>query len=311
MRTERYDVREFRGTYFALRIGLILAALVVVLAPLSVWVADGTMPPSISDSWYTDAQMVFVLGLAAAGGLLLVVRGDTLTEQTFLNMAGGLGLIVAGAACWPKDDNGKSLKKYDPDVATLNEYAIGVLLLIGFLAVACWIILARFVDRTIGADWHVQGLTRLALRALPVGTLAVLAILFFCARDDLVRHVHLPAAGLMFALLGLVALLRTSRGVRLLEHLGDTPVDAPLSAKRSESAQESGLELARFDSIYATVAGGLLIVVAIALALIANKAEPGWVLAVEFALLALFAIFWLAQTWEAWLEQQRHDARAR
>jgi hypothetical protein len=295
---ERYDAREFTSTYFALRIGLIASCLLVLMAPALAWIVQGDRPPSISDSWYTDARTVFVLGLAAASTLLIVVRGDTLTEQTLLNVAGWLGLVVAGAACWPKDRTGEPLASYDPAVVELNKLAIVALLAIATLV---WLV-GSFVlpAELVGAGWHAD---RAYVRAVAMAYPALLGagwIAFLVDPSGVAEHVHDPFAIVMFVLLGCVALLRTSWALSVLGRVGDTPVAGSVSELKSGAGGSASKHPDTYDWIYATVAVGMVVVVVAAALLLRSHAAPGWVLCVETALLLLFAVFWGAQTHEAW-----------
>lgn len=297
---------EFRSTYFALRLGLVLSAVLVLLAPLAARVFDGSWPPTISDAWYTDARTVFVLGLAAAASLLLVVRGDTLTEQTLLNVAGGLGLLVAGAACWPKDDSGEMLASFDPAVARLNVYAVGALLVLAVVARVAGLLLPAGM---LGDGWHVSGAARTALRSVAPVLVAALVVVFLIDRTWLATHIHEPAAVVMFFLLGCVVLLRTTPGLRLLGRIGDTPADDTVSSSHLGEARRSDTPMTRLDVVYAAVAAGMIVVVVIAALLLVAGAAPGWILVVEALLLVLFGTFWALQTWEAW--QSAHDPTPR
>jgi hypothetical protein len=295
--TDAYGPREFQSTYFALRVGLILSSLMVLLAPLSVGIIDGNLPPSISDSWYYDSRSIFVVGLATGASLLIVVRGDTQTEQTLLNLAGGLGLIVAGAACWPKDEHGAPLPVYDPEVAKLNEYAIAAILII---CAATWVV-SRFLPREIvGTGWTTVPWASWVLQALFPGAVVLGAVLFWNDQTWLAEHAHGPSAVTMFLLLAVVAFLRTSWGLRVLEWINDRPADNSLSAERYDNPAAAPEQPLRFDQIYAGVAIAMFAIVALATILILTEASPGWVLGVEFALLMLFGVFWGAQTVEAW-----------
>ncbi|MFC7500941.1 hypothetical protein, partial [Nocardioides sp. GCM10030258] len=282
MAIESYDSREFKSTYFALRIGLIFSAALVLLAPLSVLAFEGSAPPSISDSWYTDARTIFVLGLAAGACLLVVVRGDTLTEQVLLNVAGGLGLLVAGAACWPKDGSGESLGAYDPDVARLNEYAVGALLA---TALTAWAVGTVLPSKLVGSGWNVSGYVKWALQGLAPALVIGGLVAFVKDRTWLAEHIHGPAAVAMFVLLGCVALLRTTLGVKLLMLIGDTPVDDSLSSVHIEQTERANTRLSGFDAIYTAVAIGMVVVVVVAAILASNEAKPGLVLIVEALLL--------------------------
>ncbi|AWB92110.1 hypothetical protein [Aeromicrobium chenweiae] len=297
--------REFTATFFALRVGLVFAALLVMLAPALVLIVQGELLPTISDSWWTDARTVFVVGASAASCLLVVVRGDTLTEQTLLNLAGALGFIVASVACVPRAENGRPVAVYDPDVAQLNTFALGGLLIIGFLV---WAVAARLPVEMRSWSWHVDGWPRRILTGALPAFLAVGAVAFVVARDALATRAHSPAAVAMFALLGLVAMLRTSRGVHFLQRIGDAPVERSLTSVRLDPGPDTAASLKRFDTLYTAVAVAMLAVDVIAVVLFLAVEKPGWLLFVEAALLILFMIFWAAQTREAWLELRRRAA---
>lgn len=296
--------REFTATYFALRIGLVAATVLVLMAPAAAVIAEGALPPSISDAYYTQARTVFVLGLAAGAALLVVIRGDTLTEQTLLNVAGVLGLVVAGVATVPKDARGEPLP-YDPEVAAQGVVALGALLL---LAALVWVI-GRALPEQLRGEWRVRGIYRLLLRGLYPALFAIAAIGFVVARDGLAERAHGPAAVLMFVLLGLVALLRTERGTALLARCGDDPVGASLTCRRRLRAPDR--RRAAYDRAYGVIGTGLVIVVILAGVLIASGSGPGTVLVVEVLLLVLFMAFWIVQTREAWTDLQREQAGQR
>lgn len=299
MSTASHDTREFLGTYFSLRVALIASSLVVFAAPLSILLVQHTLPPSISDSWYTDAQPVFVVGLAAGAFLLIVVRGDTLTEQTLLNLAGGLGLIVAGAACWPKDSHGDPLPAYDPTVATHNRYAVWSLLAIGAVGwvLAEWVLPAQII----GTGWKTRPVARRVLKAAYPAAMLLIALLMVVKPVRTPEHIHGTSATVMFLLLAVVAFLRTTWGLALLRRIGDTPVDDSISANKVAGDQRASVST--FNRIYVTVAAAMAGVVTAAVVLILEHAAPGWVIFVEIAMLALFGVFWGTQTREAWLER--------
>lgn len=308
MAGELIDPREFRATYFALRNGLVLCSAFVLAAPVSLLVLTHHLPPSISDSWYTPARAIFVLGLAAASVLLVVVSGDTLTEQTLLNVAGGLGLVVAGAADWPKDERGSHLPAFPPDVARENAYTLGALLVVGILSLVL-VRLGVFGRRRPEDDWKVHGTPRLVLRLVYPTLFLLGAVGFFWDRTGLAEHVHVPAAVLMFLLLAGIAWLRTRWGLAALARIGDRPVDRSLGERREipEGGELDSLAR-RYDGIYAALSAAMVatLLVAGVLALVAGTTR--WVLWVELALLVLFAAFWQVQTHEASSERRERAA---
>lgn len=290
-----YDCREFRSTYFTLRLGLILAATLVFIAPIAAWVADKELPPSISDSWYTSAQAPFVIGLAAAACLLLVVRGDTLTEQTALNVSGWLGLFVAGVACRPNGD-------YAEDVIRSNEVAIASLLVLTAVILAArW----RMPTEMFGDGWSAPTSGVIACRlALPLLAIVV-AVSLVSAPEFLATHMHMPAAWTMFVLLACVAFLRTTWGLRILRRLGDNPVDNSLGQVRglagNRDASAGAARNVRFDRLYTLIGSSMLGAPLVVFAV--SFSSPRWMLWVEYALLGVFGMFWAVQTREAWVHR--------
>ncbi|MRJ77660.1 hypothetical protein GEV29_14040 [Aeromicrobium sp. SMF47] len=298
MAASGHDERELTATFFALRVGLVVAAVFVLLAPVLLLVVQGELPPTISDSWWTDARTIFVVGVSAASCLLVVVRGDSLTEQTLLNLAGALGFVVASVACVPRDENGAPLAVYDPDVVQLNRFALIGLLTIGLLV---WAVGALLPAAMRGPDWRVDGWPRRILTGALPALLVVGVVAFVLDGDALARHAHSPAAVAMFALLGLVAMLRTTRGAHVLRRIGDIPTERSLTSMRLSPSPGSAVPLKRFDALYTVVATSMLLIEIIAVVLFLTVEEPGWLLFVETALLLLFMVFWIAQTREAWL----------
>ena len=285
--------REARATYFLLRMALIGTSFLVMAAPIAVWAFGDGLPPSISDSWYTDAQAIFVVGLAAGAFLLIVVRGDTLTEQTLLNLAGGLGMIVAAAACWPKDEDGNALPAYDPAVATHNRYAVWALLVVGLTGwvIANWLL----PDEMVGTGWNTRPVARWVLLLTYPTAIVVVAAAMIAKPDTVAERIHGVTATVMFLLLAVVAFLRTRWGVGLLKRIGDTPVGSTISHAKLGTEGTSP-----YDLVYVTVAAAMAGVVTAAVVLTLNEAPPGWTIVVEFALLLLFGAFWFTETWEAW-----------
>jgi hypothetical protein len=94
------------GTYFALRLGM---GVIAVLLPLSLWlggrVFDGEGLRCSMSAYYHSASMrdVFVGALVAIGACLYLYKGFSTKENVALNLAGalavGIALVPTGANC--------------------------------------------------------------------------------------------------------------------------------------------------------------------------------------------------------------------
>jgi hypothetical protein len=299
------DTPEVRGTYFGLRAGLVACSLLVLAAPVSQAVFGDGWPPSISDSFYTESGGMFVIGLVAASAMLLVIRADTLTETTLLHVAGGLGLVVAGVATTPERPDGSDLP-YPAWLADTNEYTLWALLVVGLAAS----VVSFWYPKEI-RTWNADPRTTRTLLGLPVALLLAGLVVLVTVPDTVAEKAHTPSAVAMFALLGAVALLRTTFGLDLLEKLGDHPVDdTPLANRRKRSiaarAANPSTGMSRFDIAYAAVACIIAVTIVAALGVLsvhwttAAELPNHWVAWVEFILLLTFDGFWVAQTMEAW-----------
>lgn len=298
MGIRRADEREFLSTYFALRVGVVASATFVFLAPILARVFEDDWPPSISDSWYTDSRAIFVMGMASASGLLIVIRGDTLTEQTFLNLAGGLGLAVAGAACWPKGPDGKSTGTFDPDVLDLNLRTLTALIVLGTIL---HVVRGFLPDRMIGTGWHAKRWAEILLRYTPSVLIVGSALSLFLKPDIVAANAHGWAAIVMFALLAGVSLLRTTWGIWVLGKIGDTPVNESVGTLRQLQNPPEADRLRRYDIIYAAI--GIVILAALTVAgnIYWHQGPGSWIIWAEATLLLSFGAFWTVQTREAWL----------
>ncbi|MCH1865490.1 hypothetical protein [Nocardioides sp. CFH 31398] len=308
--------KEHRATYYLLRIAVIAAGSLVMSAPLLSRIGDGILPPSISDSWYYDGQIAFVMGMAAAGCLLAIIRGNTASEQSLLNLAGGCALVVGAAACWPKTAAGDPLgpDAYPEEVQTANTINLVALIV---LVIAAAVVAARVPADLINAgrahrteDPPAQGGAggaRVILRVIELLCPLVVggAIVWFILDTETVaRRAHGSAAVLLFLCLGVVAFLRTPPGISVLRWLDDVPVGDSVVPSSSDFSLANGRRWPRiFSAIYSVVAVGMLTVVGFAFVMFQLGAVSEWIIEIEFALLSLFLVFWVAQTRDAWMEE--------
>jgi hypothetical protein len=87
---------RFIKTYRYLRVAMI-GVVIVLAAALArqLWADSWDLHPSISAYYYTPVQAVFVSALVVIGVCMVVLKGNTPWEDTFLNLAGMLAPIVA------------------------------------------------------------------------------------------------------------------------------------------------------------------------------------------------------------------------
>jgi hypothetical protein len=312
---ETADGPELRGTYFAVRIALVVSALMVMAAPAAQWAfgQTHTWPQSISDSFYTTSKLIFVIGLGAASMLLLVVRADQFIEHTLLKVGGMFGLVVSAVACVAKDGQGDAVA-YDQGLATQNRFTLGALLILG---TATWLFSltpwfpADTTDRLAPANigtprnrlrerWNVDYASTWTIFLTFVPAMLAVGWLLFSIDDAhwLTRESHLPAAIGLFGALAGVATCRTKVGLWLMDKAGDHPVDDTLNFR---VLNREGRRGRAFDLIYAAVAILILLTIGYVVArmLQGDSAPKGWLLAPEFVLLTLFGLFWGTQTIEA------------
>lgn len=297
------DEREFRRTYFTLRAWLVLSCLLVVSAPVSILVLDEDFPPSISDSWHDGARMPFVFGLAMASVLLLVIVGDTLFEHVMLKSAGMFGLAVASMPCWPKNPDGTKVGHYPNAIRHEALVTTGVVLLIGALGFAAHLWLAERMDRADPASvWKPKGTRRLVLTVVCPVIWLTYAIWFIVDRDQLVLTMHLPSAIAMFVCLALIAFARTTKGLDLIGFLfDDGPVD------RGPTTLSIGDRPNSYSQIYGGIA--LAIPIGLVIAVVAAYHSTHLFLVIEFVMLGIFLVFWVAQTLEGLGQVARKSGR--
>lgn len=260
------DRRAVRDTYRSLRLALV--ALVVLLASAVALeaVAEGCWQTSVSAYYWTGAHDAVVGALVAVGVVLLVYRSAADLENTALDVAGALALVVALTPTSQEPTCGGGAVPVPPvDVVPGVQTGMGALLVAGALAAAVRLAVRRRVALT-----PVERAARVASGVL----LAGLGALFLLDAERFATTAHdLAAVGLFLATAAVVLL----RGF----------------AARAASA--------RWARAYSALGVALLLALATVVALRASV--PTWrhaVLVTEAALVVLFATFWVLQTVELW-----------
>ncbi len=268
-------------TYRYLRMGMVGLVLALALSILLERLEVDRWQTSISSYYYTPARAVFVGGLMAVGVSLLVIKGSTRREDVMFNIAGILAPVVgvvptsSVGECWsleptPKPIDGEG--NLAPWVIANIDNNIQALLLAGIVGMIAVGLIALYVYESPLAA------ARSAPRDRQIGLIVTMAVLLVGLAlhrwwDAFPTQAHGWAAVLMFGFLAL------GIGVNAWE-------------RRNKP------EHRRYAGLYAVIA-----VLMIAVGLVMLTAFRSWaymVLVLEIIEIALFAIFWVAQTVEHW-----------
>jgi hypothetical protein len=261
-------------TYRYLRIAMVLLVLMLAASVLREAAAVGfdCAQKSLSAYYYTPARGVFVGALVAIGACLVVIKGSTDVEDVLLNIAGMLMPVVAfvptpyEAAC----------SSTPVQAARVNENVtnnVFALLVVGAVA----LLVAAYFKR--------RGPVEMAHRVFAWGTgisvvvYLVVAVTYVADRAFFVRVAHYGAAVPMFGCFVAVALINAR-----LFGLGPDPT------RRTRP----------WLNRYALVAEGMVASIVLGGAAFLLFGWEHWLLAVESALVALFAWFWVLQTRQLW-----------
>ena len=261
-------------TYRYLRIAMVLLVLMLAASVLREAAAVGfdCAQKSLSAYYYTPARGVFVGALVAIGACLVVIKGSTDVEDVLLNIAGMLMPVVAfvptpyEAACSSTPVQAAQVNEN----VTNNVFA---LLVVGAVA----LLVAAYFKR--------RGPVEMEHRVFAWGTgisvvvYLVVAVTYVADRAFFVKVAHYGAAIPMFGCFVAVALINAR-----LFGLGPDPT------RRTRP----------WLNRYALVAEGMVAGIVLGGAAYLLLGWEHWLLAVESALIALFAWFWVLQTRQLW-----------
>jgi hypothetical protein len=242
--------------------------------------APGCMQTSISAYYYTPVHAYFVGALVSVGVCMFCLRGNTEFEDVVLNLAGMLALIVALV---PTPDPGSCMSvpvaTQDPRANVANN--VTALLAVGALALLFLAWLAAHEHRSRPADRPSP--TELIVYVAAAAIWVLTALVFWLARNFFVGHAHYAAAVLMFGC--------------ILAAVGDNA----FAFKRSTN----GSSVRNRYTLIGCLMIGSFAVIGIA----GLSGWKYWVIAIETALIGLFAVFWVIQTKELWEPGLREDPR--
>lgn len=288
----RLSSTSSQRTYRYLRVALAGAAAVLGIGLAAVVVTDGPVT-SISALYYTSGQTVFVGALCAISLALVALSGHSV-EQVLLDVA---AVFAAMIAVIPTPVGAGDVPGLEPDcsgaavcvpaaAAVTAHTGVVVLGVVAILGAATALVLAR-VQRTASPGVFVGAA---AAAVAGVGLLVWLAV----APHALLAVGHLTATGVFFGLMVAVVIVGA--------------VTAPRATSRAVARASKGARREPWRIVYSVVAAGmvacLLYLLGVELARLngANLVGVPWVLFGEIGLIALFAVFWIAQTVQKWDE---------
>ncbi|MFG1911228.1 hypothetical protein [Kribbella sp. NPDC048928] len=268
-------------TYRYLRMAMVAMIVLLGVAVLIEWAKTDPrcLQTSISAYYYTPVRAIFVGALITIGVCMVVLKGNTETEDILLNVA---GILAPAVALVPTPGQGRchSVPVVLGDAAANVANNMLALFVVG---VPCLLLTAFFIVR----DRRRQpaGWTPLYVVGLGVAVLIFGGGLawFLVDRSGFIGHAHYAAAIVMFACIVVVVLVNAEQYRR--KH-----ADPRSPANR-----------------YSVIAIAMVVV---PLLMVAWKKLFGWehaVLGIEAVLILLFAAFWVSQTEELWNEGLRQE----
>jgi hypothetical protein len=269
-------------TYRYLRMAMVAMIVLLGAAVLIEWAKTDPrcLQTSISAYYYTPVRAIFVGALITIGVCMVVLKGNTETEDILLNVA---GILAPAVALVPTPGQGRchSVPVVLGDAAANVSNNMLALFVVG---VPCLLLTAFFIVR----DRRRQPAGWTPLYAVGLGVAVLIfggGLAWFLAdRSGFIGHAHYAAAIVMFACIVVVVLVNAEQYRR--KHV---------TAPRSPANRYSVIAIA---------------MVVVPLLMVAWKKLFGWehaVLGIEAVLILLFAAFWVSQTEELWSEGLRQE----
>ena len=267
-REQVYAIRTWR--YLRLAMIVLVVGLGVSIGYERAKTHPGCFQRSISAYYYTPVHAVFVGALIAIGTCLVCLRGNTEIEDLLLNVSGMLAPVVALV---PIADTGSCASvlgtAHDRNVNIANN--VFALLGVGLVGV---LILAVLLTRRLLAHLGRPSVTSLVGNGVGVA-LWVLTLVMFAAFRAVFTHIaHYAAAVTLFACILVVVIINAV-----------------------EFKTKTGAQTLR--NRY-TVIAAAMVLATIGIGIAGLAGWTYWVLAIETALITLFAVFWTTQTQELW-----------
>ncbi len=280
-------------TYRYLRMSLVTVLALLAFGVLLEMLTSADPPlTSISAYYWTPVRSVFVGALVAVGVGMIVIKADNELEDIFLNVGGVLAPVVAfvptaevGTCVAPA--SGGPVPALPPATVEGITNNVGALLGAGALALLIFLTLVRLArDPAPGTPPLSRRIrfARIIGTAVVAGLFAAAWIWFSTGRQSFECHAHDAAAVVLFICIVAVTVLNAV--TRYLERrTPDGPVRAALNG-------------------YTALAVLMAIVMAVGLARMSSWDYA--ILFIEAGVLALFLVFWVAQSKELWDRGVRH-----
>jgi uncharacterized membrane protein HdeD (DUF308 family) len=276
--------RDVIKTYRYLRIGMIGAVVLLAASIVVEHMKAGCWQTSVSAYYYTPVRSIFVGSMISVGLALIVYKGRSALEDSFLNVAGMLAPVVAVAPtmdfgrCWSVKPNPLPIN-HDGSVAVWVVRSIDnnfhALLIAGGIGVVVAFIIAIVVNR--GDRPQAERVDRWTMVSLAATALAlVVGWLLIQQWGDFNTRAHGLAAVFMFVFLTAAII------VKAIEH-------------RHERDKA-------WFWVYSAIAA-LMILGAVIISVPPRIFDDYTTFALEAYEIAFFAAYWIVQTAENWNEK--------
>lgn len=256
---------EIRKTWRYLRLGMVLLTVLLLASVLVEWWNTGPscLQPSISAYYYTPAQGIVVGSLVAIGACLVIVKGNTETEDALLNVAGMFAPIVALVPT-PGQGSCRSAPLAVFDALPGVNNAVGSFTVLGVAGIALAIVVASRGPRGIQPS-HLWGIAAASV------LVATVASWWLLSQETFLTWAHYTGAAGLFVCIFAVVVLNA--------------LDAMTQRLRTT-----------YWAIAATMAGSVLLLTAVG-----RLTDWSWSLLVaEVTLIICFGVFWIIATSELW-----------
>jgi hypothetical protein len=271
---------RFLKTYRYLRVAMVVLLALLLISVLWEYSQVKPLRPSISDYYYSPVRAIFVGTLTALGVCMIVLKGNTAWEDTFLNLVGMLAPVVALV---PTRDAGvctiNNPGVADDILANINNNVLA-LLVAGVMGVLIWLGLV-VMDQTPTANKAPVGF---GFAVVLILVASGLGWFIFGDRNYLACNGHNFTAIPMFCFL-VAVVWGNAWAYEKVEH----PTSVPWVRRAGQAAKNR----------YGVIAVTIVVLSAIFVAAGRNGFEQ-WVFFVECVVLISFLTFWVVQSKELW-----------
>lgn len=275
---------RFLKTYRYLRMAMAAMLVMLAVGVFLWWREEGTLRDSISAYYYSPAKGVFIAALVTIGVCMIVLKGNTPWEDTFLNLAGMLAPVVAFVPT-PASDTCTDGRGVSELTAANIDNNMAALLAVGAVGVVSTIVFA-FIG---GSDRPNRGASNVGI-AISALVVAGGTWWYFQDGNSMDCFAHYSSAIPMFLLM--VAVVGWNAWGYRLDEADDSATNADNVARASVNR-------------YGVIAVLMIASVVVLGFLTWRDSIPHGVFWIEASVIALFCWFWAVQTKELWDEGVR------